>query len=295
MHTVTHIWQSAAAVLKQFDIDTPLLDARLLVQHVLGITREELLMNPKREMSEAEQQAFEALLARRLEREPMSHILGKREFYGLEFKVTGDVLTPRPDSETVIDAVLEWVTTNKQKNKKEIVLYPLLSPFRVLDLGTGSGCLLLTLLHKLTNAHGMGVDISSQALAIAQENAESLSLTDRVEFQVSNWCEKLTGQYQIVVANPPYIASNAIAALMPEVAQFDPLSALDGGADGLACYRDIALQLPPYMAEDAILAVEIGAGQEVAIAEIFKTQGFSVLRYVNDLAGIIRCLVMNRQ
>jgi len=294
MRTITHVWQAAIAVLKQFDIDTPVIDARLLVQQALGITREQLLMQPKHELTDSELKAFEALLERRLAREPMSHIIGRREFYGLDFKVTGDVLTPRPDSETVVDAVLEWINEGKSKpegEEKLLPLHPTLSPFRLLDLGTGTGCLLLTLLHLLPHMHGTGVDISPQAIAIAHENAKTLGLAARAEFHLSNWCEKISGQFNIIVANPPYIASNEIAALMPEVADYEPHLALDGGEDGLACYRLLARQLPPFMAKKAVVALEIGAGQEKAVAEIFHAEGFHLASTRRDLAGIPRCLM----
>jgi len=287
MHTVTQVWQKAALVLKEFDSDTPVIDARLLLQQVLGITREELLLEPKRMLSETEQQQFESLLERRLAHEPMSHIIGSREFYGLEFKVTPDVLTPRPDTETVVDTVLLQITENRRWKTSNPA-----SVIRILDLGTGTGCLLLSLLHALPNARGTGVDISPQALAVAQENAEKLGLADRAEFALSRWCEKISKNYDIIVANPPYIASNAIAALMPDVADYEPHLALDGGPDGLAAYRDIARQLRPHLAEQAIVVLEIGAGQERLVADIFITEGFRLEAERSDLAGIPRCLVM---
>lgn len=274
--------RTGAARLVAAGVDTAQLDARLLLEHALGISREALVAAGDRALSDTEQATYKRLLARREKREPVSHILGWREFYGLRFAVTRDVLTPRPDTEAVVEAVLERVPDRNAAH-------------RVLDLGTGTGCLLLALLHALPRASGMGVDISAAALAVAKRNADELQLADRAEFLRSDWCGALPQKkYQIIVANPPYIASNALRALMPEVAVFEPHLALDGGLDGLASYRKIAQALPPYLAKDAMVATEAGAGQDAAIASIFEGAGFRVEAVRHDLSGVLRCLVFRR-
>lgn len=298
-------WLAAQARLQAAGVDTPALDARLLLEAATGITREQLLSDPYTEIAEEQQSTLETYLTRRAAREPMSHILGKREFYGRDFRVTADTLTPRPDSETLIDAVLSHFPPPLRgrvrvggKDSTPPVPPPPSSPsrgegVRILDLGTGTGCLLLTLLAEIPEAEGLGVDLSEAALSIARENAHTLGLQSRTRFLHSRWLAEIPPQtFEIVVANPPYIASNAVGKLMPEVARFEPHLALDGGDDGLACYREIAKQLPPYLAKHAIVALEVGEGQADAVADIFTNAGLSVSARKNDLAGIARCLVL---
>lgn len=281
------LWREGAQRLREAGCDTPLLDARLLIQHVTGFGYETFLLNAKQGLPPLQQAAFDALMARREQREPMSHLLGVREFYGREFIVTKDVLTPRPDSETLIDVVRRYAPPPRpsplQGEGEEL---------RILDLGTGSGCLLITLLAELKNASGTGVDASEAALAVARQNAVKTGVDGRAEWILSRWYETLSGRYEIVVANPPYIASNALPGLMPEVARYEPLQALDGGPDGLACYRDIAAGLPRFITDDALVALEVGEGQHTAVAEIFTAAGFAFEAFVQDHAGITRCVVL---
>jgi len=271
--------QVATTRLTAAGIDTATLDARLLLQHALGVSSEALIAEPDRALSKVEQAKYEQLIARREAREPLAYITGMREFFGLNFFVTPDVLIPRPDSETLVEAVLERVTHHTSR-------------ITILDLGTGSGCLLLSLLQAIPHATGVGVDASRAALAVAKRNAEALQLADRAEFLESDWCSALgLKKYEIVVANPPYIVSDAVHALMPEVAQFEPVAALDGGEDGLGSYREIARTLLPHVASGAWVAVEAGAGQAEAIAGIFAASGFKVEAIRHDLSGIARCVL----
>jgi release factor glutamine methyltransferase len=221
-----------------------------------------------------------ALTARRVAREPMAYILGEREFWGLPFKVTPAVLVPRPDSETVIEAVLALRPDRGRA-------------WRMLDLGVGSGCLLLTLLREYPAATGVGLDASAEALAVAQENARALGVTDRAslvlgDWRAPGWRETVGPPFDLVVANPPYIESGAIDGLMPEVARFEPRLALDGGADGLAAYRAIAEAGPKLIASGGYLVVEAGEAQVPEISSIFAATGFRPAGRWRDLSGIER-------
>lgn len=279
MTIISHALTHAASRLREAGVDTAALDVRLLLRHVLGCTAEALIMYPDAVLEDGQEAVFDALVERRTAREPLAQIVGQKEFWGLNFKVTRDVLTPRPDSETLVRAVLESVADRKK-------------PVRILDLGTGSGCLLLALLSELPMAYGMGVDISEAALALARENAETLGFLGRTRFMNSDWCEALDEKkYEIVVANPPYIASNGLHHLMPEVAIYEPPAALDGGEDGLGSYRRIATQLPAWLTGRATVAMEVGIGQHDAVARIFTDAGLTVEAMKHDYSGIVRCVV----
>jgi release factor glutamine methyltransferase len=221
-------------------------------------------------------------VARRVRREPMAYILGEREFWGLSFKVSPAVLVPRPDSETVIEAALALLPDRRWA-------------WRILDLGVGSGCLLLTLLREYEAAHGVGLELSGDALAIAQANAEALGVSCRAELRPGDWRQPdwqdgLGGPFDLVVSNPPYIPAGELSGLMPEVAQFEPGLALDGGCDGLDAYRAIVAAGPRLVAPGGYLLVELGQGQAPEIAELFRSAGFKVEGPWKDLAGIDRVL-----
>jgi release factor glutamine methyltransferase len=224
--------------------------------------------------------AVQSLTARRVKREPMAYMLGEREFWGLPFKVTPAVLVPRPDSETLIEAVLALMPDRQR-------------PWRILDLGVGSGCLLLTLLREYPQATGIGLDASPEALAIAAENAAALVVADRASLTSGDWrlpggLAAAGGPFDLVVSNPPYIASGAIDRLMPEVARFEPRLALDGGADGLDAYRAIAAAAPRSITQGGYLVVEVGEGQAPEIARIFEQAGLRPAGRWRDLGGIDR-------
>jgi release factor glutamine methyltransferase len=269
---------AAAAQLAAAGVETPRLDAELLLLDVLGRDRGWLLGHRDDALSDEDRRRFDAHLHRRARREPVSRIIGEREFWSLPFRLAPDVLDPRPDTETLVEAVLKALDGGAR-------------PLRVLDLGTGSGCILLALLSELPAATGIGVDISIDAARVARDNARRLGLDDRARFVVSSWGAALAGRFDLVVSNPPYIASAEIGTLAPEVARFEPLRALDGGNDGLDAYRAIAAQAQELLAPQGRIAVEIGAGQGAEVTALFAAAGLDALARHRDLADIERVLV----
>lgn len=259
-------------------VDAPALDARLLMGEALRTAPERLILEPDRPISSEETARLETLVARRALREPMSHILGRREFWSLSFMITSATLTPRPDSETIVEAVLDALSDRA-------------APLRVLDLGTGTGCLLLALLSELPNAIGVGVDISHAALAVAVANARALGFDRRAAFLKSDWTTAIGGRFDVVVANPPYIPAAEIDQLAPEVAQFEPRVALDGGPDGLAAYRTLASGVARVAARGGLIALEIGLGQAADVEALAHAKGLRLVARRRDLADIERCLL----
>jgi release factor glutamine methyltransferase len=219
-------------------------------------------------------------VARRLAGEPATRILGARAFWTLDLRVTPDVLDPRPDSETIVIAALEAIATRKDE------------PLRILDLGTGSGALLLALLSECPQATGVGVDLSQEACAIARENAERNGLAGRAKIVQGSWIGGLTETFDVIVSNPPYIESAVIPGLAQEVHQHDPMLALDGGADGLTAYREIARALPAVLRPGGVAVLELGIGQGPAVAGLAEAAGLSVRGSREDLGGVQRALVL---
>lgn len=259
-------------------LETPELDARLLVQAALGITQEQLLLNTNKIIIDSECKKLNEMVRRRLLREPVSRILGTRGFWKSEFKVSQETLDPRADSETLIEAVLKHI--NKE------------APLTILDMGTGTGCLLLSLLQELPQATGVGIDISEDAIRTARQNAEALGLSDRAKFMVTSWSNLVVDKaFDVVISNPPYIAEAEISSLAPEVRQYDPVRALAGGKDGLDCYREIAALLPSLMVNRGQVFLEIGSSQAESVRGILAARGLHVLETTQDLAGHDRCLV----
>jgi len=259
-------------------LETPDRDARDLLLHALGIDAAALIATERDPLSPEQAAAFDALIARRAAHEPVSKIIGLRAFYGLDFVVTPDVLDPRADSETLIDAALERAGD---------------AP-RILDLGTGSGCLLLTLLHHLPGATGVGVDASEKALAVARTNAERLHLGEKARFMRSDWFEKVDGTFDLVVCNPPYIGEYERDSLSDDVLLWDPEEALFADDNGLAAYRSIAPTLGEALSETGTAFFEIGSGQGEAVSRLFAACGFGDIAFRRDIAGIRRCIIMRR-
>lgn len=270
--TVREALRHGAARLAAAGVDNPRLDARLLLGHAAGLSREALLREPLRRVDPA---PYQALLARRGAREPLALILGRQEFWSLEFEVSAATLIPRADSETVIEAAVASLPDRSRVR-------------RILDLGTGTGCLLLAALTEFPDAWGLGVDRASEATALAARNARALGLAARAAFLCDDWDSALSARFDLVLSNPPYIPSADVATLMPEVAQHEPARALDGGADGLDAYRRILAALPRLLTLDGVAVLELGLGQAgPAAALVGRTVGFR-----NDLGGIPRAMVV---
>ncbi|MDE2340187.1 MAG: peptide chain release factor N(5)-glutamine methyltransferase [Alphaproteobacteria bacterium] len=254
--------------------DTPRLDAELLLAHACGVRREALLLG---QSPDRVPEAFEALIARRLAYEPVAYILGHKEFWGLELRVTPAVLIPRPDSETLIEAALGYFK-------------PRAAPRHIVDLGTGSGALLLAALSEWPEAHGLGVDASEAALGVARGNAEALGLAERACFQPGDWCAGLEGRFDLILCNPPYVENGA--ALAPDVRDHEPHSALFAGADGLDDYRRLIPQLPAILALDGIACLEVGHTQREAVSALAAASGLTATCR-QDLGGRDRCLILS--
>lgn len=263
-------------------LDAPELDARIIVGHVLGLDHTALAAQSSRVLAAEEAGAIAALSARRLAREPVARILGRKEFWGLPFKLNAETLLPRPETEIVVEAALAAVDRENRKSHE----------LRIVDLGTGSGALLLALLSELPSAVGIGSDISFAALRCARDNAVALGLSTRASFVACDYGTALKGPFDVLVSNPPYVVRADIAGLQPEVRDFDPRRALDGGLDGLDGYRAIASHARRLLAPDGLLVLELGQGQLAAVTSIFAPAGLAPIAPRHDLAGIARALVM---
>ena len=233
-------------------------------------------------LNSEQEAALEALVRRREEREPIAYIVGEKEFWSLRFQVDPAVLIPRPDTETVVEAVLDQIAERT-------------ATLRILDLGTGSGCLLLALLSELPYATGLGVDDSPAALAVARRNAERLGIAPRAEFRQGGWGEGLQERFDLIVSNPPYVAEGEWDRLQPEIRCFEPKPALLAGPDGLAAYRELAPHCAKLLATNGALALEIGLGQADAVSAILAAHGLEVVERRRDLAGIERCLLVKHR
>jgi release factor glutamine methyltransferase len=264
--TLNQAFVGAAAALRQAGIDTPELDARLLLCHATGLSHEAYIANARVELAPATLTRLDQAVTRRLKREPVSRISGSREFYGRCFTVGPQALDPRPDTETLIEAALALVERNGWREQ----------PLKLLDLGTGTGCILITLLAELPQARGIGTDLSPAALGLAGANAMRLGVGARAAFVAADWLEGIAGQFDLILSNPPYLASGEIAGLAEDVAGYDPILALDGGPDGLDAYARIAAGAPAVLAEGGRLLVEIGAGQAAQVSAMFRGAGLKL-------------------
>ena len=268
-------------------IAEPRREARLLLAAATGLSQAQLVAEPKRPLNEAEAGRLAELAGRRESREPLSRILGRREFWSLSFALGPETLDPRPDSETLIEAALAWLGPSRGRAEGTML--------KILDLGTGTGCLLLALLSELPGAEGLGIDTQPGAVAIARANAEALGLGARARFRTGDWGQGIGERFDVILCNPPYVPAAEIARLEPEVARFDPWLALSGGSDGLNSYRALALQLPDLLAGEGRAFIELGFGQATAAAGLFETGGLQAVDCRSDLAGIPRCLVLGQQ
>jgi len=266
----------AGQVLRAAAIENPRVEARWLLGHAMGVTAETLLRDPRAGVPPAAAQAFTAMLARRARREPMAYITGSAGFWGLEFQVSPATLIPRADTEALVEAALELAPQAR----------------RVLDLGTGTGCLLLAVLSELPAASGIGVDLNPEAAALASRNAQALGLP--ALFLAGDWADALDASFDLIHSNPPYLEAAAIPALMPEVAGHEPPAALDGGADGLDAYRRITAALPRLLAPGGLAVLELGQGQAPAVAQLARNAGLTWLEARPDLNAIPRAGLIRR-
>jgi release factor glutamine methyltransferase len=252
-------------------------DARVLMAEAVGGDIASVLGRPEAVLDDAARGRFDAMIAQRAARRPVSRILGQREFWSLPFSLDASTLDPRPDSETLVEAVLEHVPDRS-------------AGLRLLDLGTGTGCLLLALLREFPDAWGVGVDRSGDAARAAAVNARALGLSKRSAFVAGDWGTALGGGFDVVVCNPPYIADAEMAELSPEVALHDPDSALRAGPDGLDTYRALVPQLPNLVKPGGLAAIEVGYNQAGLVNELLRSYGLRVKPPVCDLAGVVRCV-----
>lgn len=262
-------------------IDTPQLEARILVAAACDADTDTVFAHPDRKLSRAQTGLLWALTERRVKREPIAYILGHREFWSLDFDVGPGVLIPRPDSETVIQSVLA--------DQHKLPTDP-----NILDLGTGSGALLLTLLTELRNAWGLGIDKSPDAITFARRNARKLGVSSRASFLAANWGDPIRGEFDAIICNPPYIPETELKGLAPEIKIYEPHQALEAGCDGLVAYRYLSLQLFPMTKPGGKVYFEVGQGQADAVMTMLTASGFVEAKAAQDLAGIDRCVSVRR-
>lgn len=260
------------------------LDARLIVQHATQLSHERLIAEAQRAITQSESRSIESMALRRAAHEPVSRLLGEREFYSRMFRISPHTFDPRPDTETLVETVLKIVRRTSSSGRG----------WRIGELGAGSGAIIVTLLAELPEATGMAGDMSSDALTIAGENALRHKVAERVDLVCGSWFEGFTGSFDMIVSNPPYIAEQDMAALAPEVRLYDPATALHGGSDGLGAYRQIAKNVGRYLRISGYCCVEIGSGQEEKVADIMLEGGLrlpcEVPQFSPDLCGITRVL-----
>jgi len=275
--TVDSCMTAASDRLKAAGVEQPRRECRILLAHALGVDPATIIGHPEHPVPDRD--GFFDLVERRARGVPMAHILGRREFWSLDFLVTPDTLDPRPDSETLVEAALAAMA---DRNGEQLT---------VLDLGTGTGCLLLAVSSELPRAEGIGVDLSPAAAAVARENARRLGLAGRCRFLVGDWTAALRGRFDLILANPPYVPRGEIGLLQREVAQFEPRLALDGGPDGLEAYRRLAADLPRLLKPGGAAVFEVGAGQWAPVAGAMRGAGFEVDAPHTDLSGVDRCVI----
>jgi release factor glutamine methyltransferase len=269
--TLVKAWTAAKERLKDVRIDQPAIDARLLLEVAADVTRTDIITDPYRVLTDAQMATLEQFLERRARREPVSHIIGRKGFWKILLQVNKNVLTPRPETEVIVDEVLK--------------AFPEQMPFHMLDLGVGSGTILLAVLAERPAAKGLGIDVSEEALAVARENAANLGLDGRAALLRGDWTSGLgDASFDLVVSNPPYIATHVIDTLEPEVRDHEPRLALDGGPDGLDAYRVLAGEILRVLKPGAMFAVEIGYDQSQAVEGLFRQAGADNVRTIKDLS-----------
>lgn len=276
--TIQSILRSAVLVLRGVGTDTPMLDAEVMLSKVMGWPRVELLTHPEFHPTLHDIERFSDMMDRRARREPLAYIIGERSFYALDFEVSPGVLIPRQETEILVEAAVE-------------IMKKLPNPI-VADIGLGSGAIAISIAKAVSNAVVYGTESNDSALEIARKNAERLGVSEHVHFYKGDFLQPLQGLcFDLIVSNPPYIPSGEIEHLQPEVAEYEPREALDGGLDGLDYYRRFAVEAPEYLRPGGILAVEVGAGQSSSVQEIFRNAGFTNVRSICDYSNIERVVL----
>jgi release factor glutamine methyltransferase len=277
--TVRSAIDDAAKRLAVANISDARAEARRLVALGIQCATEDILATPDLELSATAEERVESVVSRRVSHEPFAYISGEREFWSLPFRVSRATLIPRPDTETVVETALDYLHSRR------------ISSPRILDLGCGSGCILLALLSELPEATGIGVDIGADACRVAEGNAATLGLAGRALFRVGNWVDGIRDSFDLIVSNPPYIPDGDIPKLEPDVALFEPRAALSGGPDGLNAYRALVKVAPPHLTENGALVFEVGADQSNAVADLLRGAGLDIVSVRADLGGIPRCVM----
>lgn len=281
MKTRTEALRELRRTLSEAGFDTAALDARLLLLTAIGISATDLITWPDTPLTPEQATTLAAFAERRLKHEPVARIVGEREFWGLPFRLSPATLVPRPDTETLVETALALLPDRQ-------------APLRIVDFGTGSGCILVALLHELPQATGLGVDLSFGALVTARANAAGNRVGNRCHFALSRWADAIAGRFDLIVSNPPYIASGVIPTLDEEVRDHDPRLALDGGPDGLEPYRILLTEAERLLAPGGLLVVEIGYDQAEALSRLAGLHGLEILRIAHDLSNNPRCVAMKR-
>ncbi|MCO6051718.1 peptide chain release factor N(5)-glutamine methyltransferase [Mesorhizobium sp. RP14(2022)] len=281
MADLQSVLRGARTRLSEAGVSSAALDARILVEHFSGTAREDAILRPSLELAGRIVQTIEQAVERRAGGEPVHRIIGEREFFGLPLKLSAETLEPRPDTETLVEAVLPFCRETAAREGE----------CRILDLGTGTGAIALALLSQVPEAHAWGVDVAPGALETAAANAEALGLSGRFAPTLSDWWEKIEGCFHLIVTNPPYISGTEMEALVDEVRRFDPTRALYGGVDGLDAYRKIATGARRHLEKDGLVALEIGWQQGDAVSALFVAEGFEPAGRFRDFGNNERVLL----
>ncbi len=255
---------------------------RLIASHVTGLSVAQVYARPETNLSPDQLAALKDLTAKRGNAMPMAHILGRREFWSMDLRVSADTLVPRPDSETLIELVIDLYRHRSH-------------PSRVLDLGTGTGCLAFALLQEFPNATALATDISLPALRVAKNNADSLALSERIDFRATSWCDGISGEFDLIVSNPPYIPSDDVDELDATVRDYEPRLALDGGDDGLDAYRAILLGIRGLLPSDGWVVFEIGLGQLEQLEPLAASEGYECVASLGDAANVTRAVAFRKK
>lgn len=282
MTNLVTLWKNAKSRLEAGGIESPTIDARIMLLKACDVTRNEIVTDPYREISADKEALLDSFIERRLTREPVAHIVGKKAFWSLELNSDARALVPRPETEVIVDFILKFDKENK--------------PARILDLGTGTGAILLALLAERSEWSGIGIDISDDALSLSNENAKIHGLDERATFKKGNWVEGIDEEFDIVVSNPPYIPSKDIETLDIDVKNYDPILALDGGEDGLEPYRILFENLPHILKKNGVFAFEFGINQANSIKEMAQNQKeLHEIHILKDLSNIERVIIGTRK